>query len=92
MTLAQTHTFPSEISRLSRLRKMSLYLFLLSGAGVSPGGVECHMDQPKAPSTHEASPQPGCLEGRERERDRKKGERECSGPLAHGECRMGTGV
>lgn len=31
-TQAQTHVLPSEISRLSRLRKMSLYLFLLSGA------------------------------------------------------------
>lgn len=35
-TQAQTHAFPSEISRLSRLRKISLYLFLLSGAGGSP--------------------------------------------------------
>lgn len=46
VTQAQTHTFPSEISRLSRLRKMSLYLFLLSGAGSSPGGGECHTKPP----------------------------------------------
>lgn len=40
VTQVQTHTFPSEISRLSRLLKMSLYLFLLSGAGGNPGGGE----------------------------------------------------
>lgn len=42
VTQAQTHTFPSEISRLSRLRKMSLYLFLLSGAGGNPWRGEYH--------------------------------------------------
>ena len=42
VTQAQTHTFPSEISRLSRLRKISLYLFLLSGAEGSPWGGEYH--------------------------------------------------
>lgn len=42
VTQAQTHTFPSEMSRLSRLRKISLYLFLLSGAEGSPWGGEYH--------------------------------------------------
>lgn len=38
---AGTHTFPSEISRLSKLRNMSLYRFLASGAAVSPGERGC---------------------------------------------------
>lgn len=63
VTQAQTHTFPSEISRLSRLRKMSLYLFLLSGAGSSPGGGECHTKPPSTLSTLA-----GSLEGGETER------------------------
>lgn len=68
---AQTHTFPSEISRLSRLRKMSLYLFLLSGARGSPGGGECHTraNQSLPPPTEGLTPRPlaGCWEVGKRE-------------------------
>lgn len=82
MTQPQTHTFPSEISRLSRLRKMSLYLFLLSGAGGSPGRGECYI-WAKRTSTHNTLA--GCLEGGgERDRKRRKTERENSGEYGMG--------
>lgn len=70
VTQAQTHTFPSEISRLSRLRKMSLYLFLLSGAGSSPGGGECHTKPPSTLSTLAGSLESGETERGERYRQK----------------------
>lgn len=70
MTQAQTHTFPSEISRLSRLRKMSLYLFLLSGAGGSPEGGECHTKPPSTLSTLACSLEGGKTERGERYRQK----------------------
>lgn len=101
VTQAQTHTFPSEISRLSRLRKMSLYLFLLSGAGGNPWRGEYHtwvnrsLSPPTTPwqvvwrvrmvSGEEVGGN-GVGWGRGMEGKRKEREREF---WSHGECRMG---
>lgn len=70
MAQSQTHTFPSEISRLSRLLKMSLYLFLLSGTGGNPGGVWSVTHKHTKASLHRTWA--GCLEGGETDRKRRE--------------------